>query len=96
MWAAQRTLARKEKRKILMVLSDGLPSASAKGRFKTPELMLKAVTDDLRHHPALDVYGIGIQDSSVKKFYGENAQVVRDTNKLSDVVLNTLKEGLLK
>jgi Mg-chelatase subunit ChlD len=96
MWAAQRTLARKEKRKILMVLSDGSPSASAKGRFKTPELMLKAVTDDLRQHPALDVYGIGIQDSSVKKFYGENAQVVTDTNKLSDVVLNTLKEGLLK
>jgi len=96
MWATQRSLARKEKRKILIVLSDGAPSTAAAGGYSAPDQLLKQVLGDLIKRPVIDVYGIGIEDAEVRRYYGDKAQVVRDATKLGSVVLNTLKEGLLK
>jgi Mg-chelatase subunit ChlD len=89
LWAASRLMKRREKRKILIVLSDGSPSWAYNGDY---DAGLKEVTKELSRVPGLDLYGIGIDDENVKRYYGNKALVIRDTASLNKAVLKTLEE----
>lgn len=88
-----RLLARPEKRKVLMVLSDGSPAFSTGWSRRT-------VYHDTRHavmqavKQGVDVVGIGILDDSVKEFYHDWV-VVNDLDDLSKTVLDRLAKLLL-
>lgn len=62
-YAAERLLKRQEKRKVMMVLSDGQPAGSDKSG---PHLSY--VTRQLEKM-GIECIGIGIKDASVKKYY---------------------------
>ncbi len=91
MWAADRLLKRKEKRKVLLVLSDGQP-ADGTG-FADAGSILKYAIDSCRKR-GIEVYGIGIEDSSVRHFYGKDCKVLKNANELGTALVTTLGSKL--
>ena len=77
-WAADRLAARREPRKIMLVLSDGYPAASTASS--------KIMGDQLRLNvkkiakAGVEVVGIGIESDSVRRFYPDY------------IIVNSLKE----
>jgi len=99
-WASRRLLKRHEKRKVMLVLSDGLPAfaCSRAGGYEDYDLMgadahcRYAVDEAIKS--GIDMIGIGIQDSSVKKFYPDHV-VVRNLDDLQKTVISKLAKALL-
>lgn len=85
MATGSKLLAMREERKILIVLSDGSPADG----LSSPDSALLTVVKDLRK-AGIELHGIGICDDNVKRYYGTNAQVVRDTKDLTNVLLSTM------
>lgn len=86
--AAVRLLKRREKRKVMIVLSDGQPAGAM-----NCDRHLKMVVEDVQK-AGVDMIGIGIMDSSVKSFYPK-AVVLNDLESLPTQVMSELKEILL-
>lgn len=88
-----RLLARREQRKVLMVLSDGSPAFhTSLSRRDVYVDTRRAVTEAV--DAGVDVVGIGILDNSVKEFYHDYV-VVHDLDDLSKTVLDRLAKLLL-
>ena len=82
--------ARKEKRKVLLVLSDGDPAG------RTHKGNITAYTKDMVkkvENSNVDIYGIGIMHDSVKRFY-KNYKVVNDLDELTPAILNILDRSI--
>ena len=89
MWCAERLLARKEKKKIMIVLSDGYPSGSGHGDIRS---YTKKVIQTLEK--IVDVHGIGIQSNAVTDYYSSNS-VINDSSQLENELLSVLKNRVL-
>lgn len=85
--AANRLHARPEKRKIMLVLSDGQPAGSHRA---APHLK-RTVKDIIKE--GIECIGIGIKTDAVRKFYDNNV-VLNDTNELPNEVMGQLKKIL--
>lgn len=90
-YAAQRLAKRREKRKIMIVLSDGAPACN--GDSSACAAHTKQVVKTLENS-GMEVFGIGIMSRAVQHFYTKNA-VIDDVNSLPAVVMNQLKQALL-
>jgi len=89
-YATARLAQRKEKRKVLLVLSDGSPC----GRDHAGDI--EAYTLQTVQHAekmGIDVYGIGIRDSNVTRFYKKNV-VVEDLAALSPTILSIIDRSI--
>jgi len=89
-YATARLAQRKEHRKVLLVLSDGSPC----GREHAGDI--EAYTLDTVEHAekmGVDVYGIGICDTNVTRFYKKNV-VVNDLNSLSPTILSIIDRSI--
>lgn len=92
MYAAHRLKQQKQKRKIMIVLSDGMPSGGfSKGDI---EEYTTLVIKDIEKSKTMEIYGIGIETDCVKQFY-KNYAVVRDIGRLEEVLLNVLKNAVI-
>lgn len=88
---SRRLLARKETRKVQIVLSDGRPAAHGHGNFDDHlKSAVKMITG-----AGVDVVGIGICDASVKKYY-PRATVMNTVQDLPALVMGELKALLMK
>lgn len=92
LWAASRMKARREARKILIVLSDGSPTDSAEDG--NAYVNLKAAISTLRARGAVEVYGIGIMDDNVREFYSKDAPVVKSVEQVPAALVATLSDVL--
>jgi len=72
LWGAAQLYARPEPRKILLVLSDGMPCADNAGDCYT---FTKDVVREVSKK--IECYGIGILDDSVSKFYPDHTVLYR-------------------
>lgn len=96
---AKRVMGRKEKRKILIVLSDGYPAA-AQGANTYSETgdaaasYMKRVAKIIRATQDLEVIGIGIESDSVSEYYDRHC-VVNSIDDLPQVAMTKLKEALV-
>jgi cobalamin biosynthesis protein CobT len=90
--AAQRISMRKEKRKVILVFSDGAPSAGYLA--KNLDIHLRQVAKRVQAS-GIDLVGIGIEDRNVERFY-DNSIVLRSANELPAAVMNELKKILTK
>lgn len=90
-WAAARLAARKARRRLLFVLSDGLPSTSD-GDPAILRTDLHARVAEIGAQ-GIELVGIGIQDDSVEDFY-PHAVVVRKLHELPAVAFATLSRML--
>jgi len=88
-YAYQRLLKRKEKRKILIVMSDGSPSDGV----GDPVYALKSVVDDIVRQNRVEIYGIGILDQNVKKFYPKY-RVLKKHDEIQSCLIELLTEAL--
>jgi hypothetical protein len=89
-YATARLGQRKEHRKVLLVLSDGSPA----GRDHAGDI--EAYTLQTIQHAekmGVDVYGIGICDDNVTRFYKKNV-VVNDLNNLSPTILSIIDRSI--
>lgn len=71
-FAWNRLRLRDEKRKVLIVFSDGMPNGDKEGC-----LMLKDLIAEISADPNHQVIGIGIQTKCVKQFYPKSVEVER-------------------
>jgi cobalamin biosynthesis protein CobT len=96
---AKRVMGRKEKRKILIVLSDGYPAAQqgantyAEGHDAAASYM-KRVAQIIKGTPNLEVIGIGIESDSVSEYYDRHC-VVNSIDDLPQIAMTKLKEALV-
>ena len=90
--AARRLMARRETGKIMMVLSDGAPSANGDYRSLSPHL--KKVVADITK-AGVNVIGIGIESEAVQQFYPKYL-TINDVKDLPKVVMQELRALILK
>ena len=90
MEASQELMNRPEKNKILLVLSDGQPAFMG-GDDRYLEDVVKVIEES----KAIHLYGIGIMDNSVEKFY-TNHKVVMELTELEHVLMDLLSKNILK
>lgn len=88
--ATQRLLKRKEKRRVLIVLSDGFPACSGNAAEIYSHLH-KAIADATKLK--VEVIGIGIHSNAVRTFYPKNV-VLDDLDKLPTTVMGEIKRIL--
>ncbi|MBA9898815.1 cobaltochelatase CobT-related protein [Burkholderia cepacia] len=91
-WAAERLLAQRARRRILMVLSDGYP-ATGDGNPAILRTDLRARVDALRER-RVELIGVGILDDSVEAFYPVSS-VVEHLHELPAAAFSVLGDTLL-
>jgi cobaltochelatase CobT len=95
LWAAQRLKRRHEKRKILMVISDGAPVDDATLSANTPSYLEQHLQDTihwLQQDKSLELVAIGI-GHDVTRYYPK-ATVIKDAETLGETMLGELKRLL--
>lgn len=96
-WAAKRLAERREKRKILIVLSDGQPAYGGANHEVLAGDLKRVI--GLLPKAGIQPIGIGIQTEDVKLFYPDYV-VVSDVNKLSTTVMRklakTIEDGIIE
>jgi hypothetical protein len=88
--AEVKDLSSGEKRKLLIVLSDGQPAAH---RGSGIHGFTKKVVKEIEKEGVVDIYGLGIISSAVKQFY-KNHTVISDSSELEKALLGVLKQKL--
>lgn len=91
LWAARRLAARPERRKILIVGSDGRPQGAE--YIRTECRYLKQIVERIIE-AGIEVIGIGINDSSVEEFYPCSV-VLKKISALPGAVMRELTDLLL-
>lgn len=88
-YAAIRLAKRQEKRKVMLVLSDGQPAGGSKCQ---PHL--RSVIKSMEEKLKIETIGIGIMDSSVSRFYPKHV-VLNDAKDLPGQVMSEIKKLLV-
>lgn len=91
MWAYNQIRYRDEQRKILIVLSDGCPTDA--WDWGCADSNLKHVTKGIQEEGVVELYGVGICDSSVKRYY-KNNKVLKNQDQINDTLFRIIKEGV--
>lgn len=89
-YAAMRLMKRKEKRKVLIVLSDGQPACS--GNSSEVARHLKDTITALNRR-GIETVGIGIESEAVRHYYPKHI-VMKNVKDLPGIVMNELKRIL--
>jgi len=85
-WAYHEALSRREKRKIIIVLSDGAPTDAYVGSGSSA---LKGVTTIIEKDKRCELYGIGIESQDVNRYYTKSIHL-RSVNELEHKLLTLL------
>jgi len=85
--AAQRLMARPEKRKILFVFSDGYPCPNVQTFIEVHQAYLKTIAKEVEK--AVELFAVGVCSDAVKEYYS-NSIVINNIRDLPTVVLNEL------
>ena len=73
LWAYDRLIKRKEKKKLLIVMSDGQPAASIWATNLAA--YTRQVIQEIEVQKKVEIYGLGLLDESVKEYYKHNSTV---------------------
>jgi len=92
MWAAKRLAMRPEKRKVLIVGSDGRPNGARYGY--TEKKYLQEVVGQVIS-AGIELYAIGIMDDNVKKYYPHHL-TINSIEELPGAVMHQLAQALFQ
>lgn len=96
LWSVSRLGARKEKTKICISISDGLPLAHMSQRQELERHLYSMCKQiEAREKDGLYLFGIGIGEELVKKFY-KHAHVLKDIQDLPTCVLGIVEHVLIE
>lgn len=90
MWAYDRIATRPEKRKLIVVFSDGSPACGMRG---DDLYYTKKVVSEIEKDSPVDIVGIGIMDDNVSMIYKEH-QVIKKADELESVLLALIEHKL--
>lgn len=92
LWSYNRILQQKQKRKVMIVLSDGSPAGNTGGTdlYGYTKTVIEAIEKDSR----VDIYGIGIMDTNVKDLYKDHC-VINNAGELEKAVLSVIDRKVL-
>lgn len=93
LWEYEKLVVRTEKRKVFIVLSDGMP-ADSKGKYNVTQYT-KNVISNIEKAGKVHIIGVGILDGSVEYFYRSN-ELISDASKIEEVVLRLLEKEILR
>lgn len=93
MWGATRLMVRPEPDKLMLVFSDGRPAYS--GGIGNSHKYLKDVVGKIEEAKGVDILGIGIKSSAVESYY-KRSKVLWNLDALEEVVINLLKEKIIR
>jgi len=92
LWAHDRLVKRKEKKRLLVVMSDGSPAASKSsfgiGRFTD------TVIKEIEKTKAIDIYGLGLCSDSVKSYYQAHS-VVNNPEEIPSKLLQLIERKII-
>lgn len=91
-WAHDRLLQRKEKRRLFIVMSDGLPSSSGDNRGCTQ--FTSKIIKEIESRKDVILYGLGLCSNAVESFYKNNV-VVFSPEQIPAALLQLLEKGIL-
>jgi cobaltochelatase CobT len=90
LYAYNRLRQRREKRKVLIVVSDGAPSCSREGDIdEFTKVVIKEIEAD-RH---VDIYGLGLMSTSVRRYYKHHV-VVNHGDSLEQSLLTLIDKSI--
>ena len=92
-WAWLRLLARREQRRILIVLSDGQPAFFCR-YVRGPQGHLVETIETIRQHGGVELVGIGIQSDAVRHYYPRYV-IVNNLSDLAGEAIDQLGQLLL-
>lgn len=93
LWAYDRLVKRKEKKKLLIVMSDGSPAAS-KSSSGLEEFTHKVI-DEIQASKHVDIYGLGLCSTSVEYYYKANS-VVKEPAQIPSKLIELIERKILK
>ena len=94
-WAYTRLNLRREKKKILIVISDGAPVDDSTLSTNTPDILdnhLKDIVNQIQKKNKVQLLAIGI-GHDVSKYYS-NAFIIQDVDSLGEVIIENLSKML--
>ena len=92
LWAFDRIAKRKEKKKLLIVMSDGSPAASR--GYDGLEGFTQKVIREIEASKSVDLYGLGLCSSAVKHYYKANS-VVNNPEEIPKNLLELIERKIL-
>ena len=92
LWAHDRLVKRKEKKKLLIVMSDGSPAAS-KSSIGLESFTLKAI-QEIEASKNVDIYGLGLCSNSVEYFY-KSRSVVNNPEDIPSKLLELIERKIV-
>jgi cobalamin biosynthesis protein CobT len=92
LWAHDRLIRRKEKKKILVVMSDGSPAAS-KGGSDISGFTHKVI-QEIEKSKVVDIYGLGLCSEAVEYYYKSHS-VVRQTDQIPSKLLELIERKII-
>jgi len=91
MWAFERLVTQRKKRKILIVLSDGSPAANGGGDcYEYTRRVIKEIEDKT----PIEIYGLGIMDNNVLDLY-KHSSVIKNAGELERELINVIQHKIL-
>lgn len=91
LYAYHRLAARKEKRKLLIVLSDGSPASSRGGDV---DAFTRKVVTGIQDGKQVQIVGIGICDRNVSRIYKEH-YVINRADEIETALLKVIEKKIL-
>ena len=92
LWSYDRLLKRKEKKRILIVGSDGSPAASKSSHGL--EKFTKQVIEEIEGKKKVDIYGLGLCSKSVEHYY-KNHGVVMKPQEIPSKLLTLIEKRII-
>lgn len=89
--ASERLLLQPEKKKIMVVLSDGYPAGHYVGDGR---VYLKQVCQEIESSGLIDLYGIGILSGAVEHFY-KHYSVLQEESQLDSILLKLISDKII-
>jgi hypothetical protein len=93
LWAFDRLNKRKEKKKLLIVMSDGSPAASKSSRGL--EEFTDKVIKEIEASKSVDIYGLGLCSDSVQYYYKAHS-VVQEPQEIPSKLIELIERKILK
>lgn len=93
LWAYDRLNKRKEKKKLLIVMSDGSPAASKSSHGL--EEFTEKVIKEIEALKSIDIYGLGLCSDAVTHYYKAHS-VVREPSDIPSKLIELIERKILK
>ena len=93
LWAYDRLNKRKEKKRLLIVMSDGCPAASKSSSGL--EQFTEKVIKEIEASKSVDIYGLGLCSDAVTYYYKANS-VVKEPHEIPSKLIELIERKILK